>query len=309
MAFEQKHIKCVSYLRDYGGFYRLTVCKCIFDDIGSFSDDEILCMKNEFGVDARVAKKLLTLKYYNHMAYLRYVEHLRLNVDVANIENDIDLETKKMGRFLNNIVRAKSTIQQLGACNPWEYFVTFTIDPQKFDRYDFSVFYKSFSKFVNNYKRKTGIKFSYVFVPEQHHDGAWHLHGLINGLPLEHLRLFTLDEKLPYYIRNKLHDGQCVYDWTAFSEKFGYTIVEPIRNAATAASYITKYVAKGFGNDERFKNAKLFIPSLGLKRAELIKTGHTDMRSVQPIFENDYTIVYNFPKSDNNVTDIEKYFL
>ena len=73
-------------------------------------------------------------------------------------------------------------------------------------------------------------KFQFVFVPEMHRDGAWHLHGLINDLPLDHLRPFTLEEKLPTYIRDKLQQGQQLYEWPAFAEKFGYTVVEPLRD-------------------------------------------------------------------------------
>lgn len=85
-----------------------------------------------------------------------------------------------------------------------------------------------------------------LLVPELHknHDG-WHMHGLIQGLPVEMLRPFTLREKLPKYIRGKLKDGEPVYDWPGYREKFGWVDMEPVRSRDAAARYITKYITKG----------------------------------------------------------------
>lgn len=292
---------CISYLKDYGSYYRVTVCKGIFESTSEWSDEDISFMCEQMHCNKKMAVKLLDLLHYDYEGFKRYVEMM--------YNGEVDEFTKKMGRWVNNLVRARSTIEQLGACNPWEYFVTFTISPEKYDRYDFSVFYKAFSKFCNNYKQRKGTKFQYVFVPEMHRDGAWHLHGLINGLPVDHLRPFSLDERLPTYIRDKLRQGQQLYEWPAFSKKFGYTIVEPLRDPEHAALYITKYIGKGFSNDNRFKNARLFMPSLGLKRAELMKKGFADLSSVKPSFDCEYATTYKFSKSDFSYSDVEKFFV
>ena len=296
--------RSLSYLKDYGDCYKLSICRGAYQPVGDWSDADIEWMQGELHCNKRMAAKLLDLLHYDYEGFKRYVD-AAFNGEQA--EKD-DL-TERMGRYLNNVVRARSMIEQLGACNHWQYFVTFTIDPKKYDRYDFSTFYKAFSKFVMNYRQRKGVKFQYVFVPEQHEDGAWHLHGLINGLPLEHLREFTLEEQLPYYIRDKLQQGQKLYEWCDFADKFGYTIVEPLRKKDRAASYITKYIGKGFSNDDRFKNARLFMPSHGLKRAELIKKGFTDMHSMKPIFECEYAKTYKFPKEEYSLDDINKFFL
>lgn len=295
--------RSLSYLKDYGDCYKLSICRCAYQPVGDWSDADIEWMQGELHCNKRMAAKLLDLLHYDYEGFKRYVD-AAFNGEQA--EKD-DL-TERMGRYLNNVVRARSMIEQLGACNPWQYFVTFTIDSKKYDRYDFSTFYKAFSKFVMNYRQRKGVKFQYVFVPEQHEDGAWHLHGLINGLPLEHLREFTLEEQLPYYIREKLTTGQQLYEWTAFAQKFGYTIVEPLRDSAKAASYITKYIGKGFANDNRFKNARLFMPSLGLKRAEQMKKGFADMRSVKPDFDCEYATTYKFDKKEYSLDYVLNFF-
>lgn len=296
--------RVISYLKDYGSCYKLTICKGSYQPVGEWSDADVSWMMEQMHCNKRMAVKLLDLLHYDYEGFKRYVD-----AAFNGEQEEKDDLTERMGRYLNNVVRAKSVIEQLGACNPWQYFVTFTIDPQKFDRYDFSAFYKSFGKFVMHYRQRKGVKFDYIFVPEQHQDGAWHLHGLINGLPLEHLREFTLEEELPYYIRNKLLAGEKLYEWPDFADKFGYTIVEPLRASDRAASYITKYIGKGFTNDERFKGSRLFMPSHGLKRATLIKKGFTDMHSVKPIFENEYATTYKFSKTEYSLDDLDKFFL
>ena len=92
-------------------------------------------------------------------------------------------------------------------CNPWEYFVTLTIDPAKYDRYNLKEFHKHNAQFVRDYNKKHGAKIKYLIIPEQHKDGAWHEHGLFLGIPQSHLTAFTLDQKLPHKIRKKLKKG------------------------------------------------------------------------------------------------------
>lgn len=291
---------CVSYLKDYGAYYKISTCKGIFEPAGEWSDEAIQRMADDMRCNKRMAVKLLDMMHYDYDGFKRYLDVM--------YTGDVDEFAERIGRFVNNLVRARSMLEQIGNCNTWQYFVTFTIDGSKYDRFDFSAFYKPFSNFVRNYKKTFGVKFDYVFVPEQHADGAWHLHGLVNGLPLEHLRPFRLDEHLPYFIRDKLLQGIQLYDWTAFAERFGWTIVEPLRDAARASSYITKYIGKGFANDDRYKNTRLFMPSLGLKRAEQIKKGYADLRSVKPVYDCEYATTYKFDKDTYSLDDVLKYF-
>ena len=70
------------------------------------------------------------------------------------------------------------------ACNnkPWDYFVTFTFNSDKVDRYNFSEVSKKLSKWIDNIKQKYGCKdMGYIIVPEKHKDGAWHFHGLFKN--------------------------------------------------------------------------------------------------------------------------------
>lgn len=295
-------MSCIASLKDYGDYYQLSICKFL-NDKKMYPDEEIERMF-EFGAKNRVeARQMLQIMRTDG----RFLFDSPLRAP--------DEFTEKEGRFINALVRARSVISQLGALNPWQWFVTFTINPEKFDRYDFGAFYKKFSVFKQHYKRDYGVKFDYVLVPEQHQDGAWHLHGLVNNLPVDHLKEYQLkdffpftDVKLPTYIRDKLGRGEKVYSWPVFADRFGWTVIEPIQDSSKASNYITKYIGKGFACNDRFKGARLFIPSLGLQRAVQIKKGFSELPSEKPSFENEFVSVFKFPKSDYVLSDLENLF-
>lgn len=207
-----------------------------------------------------------------------------------------------------NISRAKSRIFEYAYCNEWSWFVTLTINGAKYDRKDLNGYYAIFNQWFRNYQKKYRIELKDIFIPELHDDEVnWHLHGLIQGLPQEHLRAFTLDEKLPDYIRGKILKNEPVYDWSAYREKFGWTTIEPIRNKEAAAKYITKYVTKDLSKSVTELNAHLYYCSKGLKKAEIKKKGSLRDELNKPDFENEYVQVKWY---DSNVplNKIEKLF-
>lgn len=54
----------------------------------------------------------------------------------------------------NNISRAKSRVFELALCNEWDIFLTFTLDPKKYDRDDLKKFQKDLGQFIRDYKQK-----------------------------------------------------------------------------------------------------------------------------------------------------------
>lgn len=151
-----------------------------------------------------------------------------------------DAEEKLKG----NIRRAARMIEGYALCNSWDWFGTFTLAGDYRDRSDLDAFRSDFMQFIRDCRKKYG-SVQALLVPELHKakDG-WHMHGLISGLPVAALRAFTLKERLPVYILDKLKKGELVYDWPAYRASFGYVDIEPIRSRDAAARYITKYITK-----------------------------------------------------------------
>lgn len=191
-----------------------------------------------------------------------------------------------LNKLDNNISRARSKIKEYSLCNEFEYFVTLTIDSTKYDRYNFKQYYKDFSKFINNYNSYNKTKIEYVFIPERHYDGAWHMHGLVKGILKKHL--FVNDNG---YL-----------DWKQYSKKFGYISMGKIRNRDRCSSYVTKYITKDIDNTISELNLHMYYASKGLKKAETIKEGRL-RNDLQYDFENDYVKIKTFPYLSNSEID------
>jgi len=192
-------------------------------------------------------------------------------------------------KLSNNIYRARNKVFEYALCNDWEYFVTLTISNEKFDRYNLGDYYSKFSRWLRYYSKKNNIKIDYLFIPEKHKNGAWHLHGLLKGLPVDYLK------------RNEYG----YLDWLDYKEKFGYISIDTIKNKERCASYITKYISKDLGECVSEYNAKLYYCSRGLKKAKIIKKG-TMLADMVPDFENEYVKVAWF---DGKAIDTLIYYI
>lgn len=184
----------------------------------------------------------------------------------------------------NNLIRAKSKVFELAVCNDFEYFVTFTISPEKYDRHNFEVYYKDFRKFLKYYNKKYNTKVQYILVPEMHEDGAWHMHGLIKGIIQEHLII----------------NEHGYLDWIHYRDKFGWISLSPVKDIKRVSSYITKYVVKSLCNSVLGLNKHVYYRSKGLKTAKEIKKGML-VDNIPWDFENDYVKVKWFNNSDINI--------
>lgn len=174
----------------------------------------------------------------------------------------------------DNIRRAQRTIEDYALCNEFDWFVTLTLDSSKVvSRSDLDSWHKGLTQWLRDHY--PGI--SYVLVPELHKKSdGWHMHGLLSGLPQSALRLFTLEEKLPRYIRNKIKSQSLVYDWPAYRQKYGFVDVEPVRNRDAAARYVSKYVTKGVHSTAKHirKGCHLYYCSNGLCKPSQIEKWH-----------------------------------
>ena len=211
----------------------------------------------------------------------------------------------------SNISRARTAIFEYAICNPWDYFLTFTLSPENNNRYDLTAFMQRLGQWLRNYNRLHDVNLKYLLVPEQHKDGAWHMHGFLMGLPPDHLTDFAdyKKRKLPKYIRDKIKQGGLIYNWEAYEKKFGFCDLEPIRSHEAAAKYVTKYISKNLYESVIAVNSKLYYVSQGLARAEIMKKGvipNSDKMGTTPNFFNAYCEVYNTRSADQAATWSDK---
>lgn len=243
------------------------------------------------------------LKIFNNQLFrLTHCKAIR-NSDLP--KKQIKFVRKGEGGYVDkldcSISRTKSRIRELALCNPWEYFVTFTLDAKKYDRYNLPTYIKDLGVYIKNYNRLHNCKIKYILIPEQHEDGAWHLHGFFLGLQNEFLIQFTKDMHLPYQILKKLEKGHAVFSWDAYSKRFGWCTLEPIRNSESTASYITKYITKDVAQSVTELNAHMYYCSKGLQRAEILERRQMLKNIQNPTFSNDYVTIKDFHNKDEAI--------
>jgi hypothetical protein len=247
---------------------------------------------------------ITTVRSFN--GRLKLVRHNALRT--KGIE-DVDQHTRKGSvsdvKSDNNISRAKNRVFELALCNPWNIFLTFTLDPKKYNRNDLGKFRKDLSQFVRDYNKKYGLAIKYLLIPEEHKKGGWHMHGFLMGLPDEHLRLFTLSEKLPKYIREKLKSGQAVYEWEPYRKKFGFCDLEVVKDQFAVSAYVTKYITKDLDRTVRESGAHLYYCSQGLSRSVVIFRGKANDGLVYD-YKSDYNSIKWLPEG-TTIADLALY--
>ena len=162
----------------------------------------------------------------------------------------------------NNLSRAKSTVKEYALCNQWDYWCTFTIDPQKYDRFNLDNFAKDFAEFLHNYNRRCPEEYrvKYLLVPEQHKDGAWHMHGFLKGIK-------------PGDLYTNKHG---YLTWKQYEKRFGFISMDSIKDMDKAASYILKYMTKDADKNVTELNKHMYYASKGLDKAVELYRGKAD---------------------------------
>lgn len=201
---------------------------------------------------------------------------------------------KRKGKLDNSLSRTRSRVWELAICNSWDYFCTLTLDKEKHNRFDLAKTYSIMAKWFNNLNNRTEANLRYLLMPELHKDGAWHFHGLLQGLPASQITPFTLDDHLPQRLRLMLQAGRQLYNWPAYAQRFGYVTLEGILDPDRCAAYMTKYITKDLQNSSVELNHHLYYCSHGLKRAELVYQGSLRRNLEEPDFANDFVRIKHF---------------
>jgi hypothetical protein len=149
-------------------------------------------------------------------------------------------------------------------------------------------FYRDWAQWVRDYRKRHAVDLKYLVVPEQHKDGAWHMHGFLMGLPLSHLMAFGAEHPGAHKLMDLVCKGAELYDWLPYRAKFGFCDLEPIRDRQRVSSYVTKYITKDLSKCVKESGKHLFRASLGLKGRVLVKQGYWRGEDVAHYFRNGF---------------------
>lgn len=144
---------------------------------------------------------------------------------------DNDYEQSADDTLARSKRRARQAVFDYAMCNPdLDVFITFTLNGEKIDRYDYNAVMKKLNVWFRNRVQRNSLK--YVFVCEKHKDGAVHFHGLANSAALKMEDSGHKDKR-----------GHTVYnvkDWVlGFS-----TAVRCYGERSSVCKYIVKYITK-----------------------------------------------------------------
>ena len=184
-------------------------------------------------------KKVIEHKYETEIKYYA----ISRNKDIERKERnfrELDIDNLD-SNICESISRTKRKIKEYARNNDFDYFVTLTFDPKKFNSFSIDTVLKCTRLFLQKLRRSYP-DLKYLLVPEYHADKQKiHLHGYIKG----HLKLLVAENPLKNGEILK-YKGKTVYNIAQWN--YGYSTALKIGKSATdtlkCSSYITKYVTK-----------------------------------------------------------------
>lgn len=197
------------------------------------------------------------------------------NVDVCSNVSSISSEASSLSR-------SKRTIRDLVLTNDFDYFITLTVNSKFCDRYSLSDTQDKVRYYMRLMKLRSlsydkNLKFKYLFITEQHKDGAFHFHGFCKGCCPD-----TLYRNKNGFISCKIFD------------RLGYNSFSKVKDYKKASSYICKYITKDCIKNEHnqiyFCSKYLLRPT----RFEIMSPIDFPSGELVKIYENDYIKSFSF---------------
>lgn len=201
---------------------------------------------------------MLEVVAYNQIqTRLTGASHLGGATDKSEISDEAqEARTKKQTYAI------KRKIRGYALANPFEWFVTLTIDPKKSNSLDYETAKTLLLKWCR-WMRDKYKKFDYLVIPELHKSGAVHFHGLLGDVPANFVEA-TNPKTGQFIVRNE-RQVYNLNDW-----KHGFSDCEKIISRERTASYMTKYITKELMTDKSMFRKKRYFNSTGLKKPEVI---------------------------------------
>lgn len=151
-------------------------------------------------------------------------------------------------RFDSSLQRTASTIKALAELNAWDYWVTLTFNQDLVGGLAMRsewVTVKSVLTWLQMYNANHRLAIRYLLVPDLHSDGAFHLHGLLSGVPSNLIEWWTLETAPTAKIRARIRSGVPCGSFKPYSARFGFSRIEPLKNAGAAGHYLSSHYLGG----------------------------------------------------------------
>ena len=250
---------------------------------------------------------VILYKYHNSYQIRSYQfgiqENKKGKTDFDSTEDEIDKAFSQVDEKYHldgrsayvSINRSKNKIFYYSRSNDWSngYFVTLTIDPKRYDSFDYKVVSRLVRKFADGLRHYDNNSYG-IIVPELHKSGRFHLHGIIAGIDLVKSG----------YLKNsghKFHD-QIIYNfvkgWT-----YGFSTVTAVRSSLAVEKYIAKYTTKELLNNTKYQHRYF---TFNLKESPILKYNiFKDESFIQELYASGQVLFGNTDGLYNRVTYLE----
>lgn len=200
-----------------------------------------------------------------------------------------ELDAKE--KLKQSVSRSRRVVRDLILCNDFDFFCTFTFNPDKVDRFDYESCRKKLVKFFNNFKNRYAPDFKYLVIPEEHEKGGYHFHGVLSGMPDGEIivpETVFYKDKFTYELVMKPNVKK-YRSWPRYENSFGFFNCSPIQNHDACAFYITKYITKDLCKMPVGRS--VYFCSHGLRRPELVFSDDDMPMIFEPAYENEYCAI------------------
>lgn len=167
-----------------------------------------------------------------------------------------DLENRKgmydLRSANESMRRTKQAIYEYARSNIWEWFVTYTFNPQKIDSSNYDTVYSSIAAHMKYIRKKYCSDMKYIIVPELHADGSkFHFHALMSNI-----------DGLSMSDSGKRNKDKIIYNISNY--KLGYTTAIRIGEGESGrtANYVSKYITKSLSYFTKGRNRYLISYNL-----------------------------------------------
>ena len=170
--------------------------------------------------------------------------------------NDEEIEFNKLHSVLNSKNRSVNAIYDIARANTWDWFVTFTFDPQRIDSTNYDMVMNEMAQFLKMLKKRHN-DFKYLIVPELHSDKKkWHIHGLFANIS----DMYFLETG------DKDDSGRSIFRMVNY--RLGRNEHTKVDDNNKVIRYITKYITKELVMST--PNRHRYIASTNCNRPEVL---------------------------------------
>ncbi len=230
----------------------------------------------------------------------------RSKIATADGTETLERENKRLAASLS---RTRRRIYEIAACNEWTWFFTGTLNGEKCDRDDLNGTFKRLAQFVRDFRKsQSGARIVYMIVPEQHKDGSWHFHGLLQGISEAELYKFSEADNIPAKLKKRISEGEELFTWKGYEQRFGWATLSRVKSHAAVSKYVTKYITKDLQDCAQASNAHLYYASKGLRKPEVLAEG-TSINGLLPYtdFENEWVALRSLSEKEEAEAIITRY--